>query len=36
MLNEVVPSAFDFGALALALFAGAIRVGTPLLLVGLG
>lgn len=29
-------NAFDFGALALALFAGAIRVGTPFLFVSLG
>lgn len=29
-------STFDFGALALALFAGAIRVGTPFLFVSLG
>lgn len=36
MLNEIIPSTFDFGALALALFAGAIRVGTPFLFVSLG
>jgi len=36
MLNEFVPETFDFGALALALFAGAIRIGTPFLFVSLG
>lgn len=32
----MVSTGFDFGALALALFAGAIRVGTPFLFVSLG
>ena len=36
MLNEFIPSTFDFGSLALALFAGAIRIGTPFLFVSLG
>ena len=36
MLNEFVPSNFDFGSLALALFAGAIRIGTPFIFVSLG
>ncbi|MCK5435849.1 MAG: hypothetical protein KAI88_04400, partial [Nitrosomonadaceae bacterium] len=36
MLNEIAPSTFDFASLALALFAGAIRIGTPFLFVSLG
>jgi simple sugar transport system permease protein len=33
---ETMHTSFDFGALGLALFAGAIRVGTPFLFVSLG